>query len=287
VIKEKRVSIVTISFNQAEFVERTIRSVLSQKTGHVEYIVLDPGSVDGSQEIITKYAENIDQIIFEPDRGPADALNKGFARAKGEIIGYVNSDDVLYPGAVTAVTEFFGSNPDVDIVSGHCHIIDEGDRQLRRMFSDEFNVRAVAYRSCYLAQPATFFRRSLFLQSGGFNVENRVAWDGELWVDFAMSGAKFAVIDAILAGYRLHSKSITSRGVDERQKAYSSYIFRKIMQRPERNRDALFRTIYRANRLLKRPEALIETLRYGSINRQSFKGTFISKLFESLKRVRC
>ena len=262
-----RISIVTISYNQVQYLERSLKSVINQKSKQVEFIVLDPGSTDGSREIIRKYSDKIDKIIFEPDLGPADALNKGFALARGNIFGFLNSDDVFYPGALSTISSYFSENPEVDVVSGHCFIIDAYDRKVRRMISDKFNLRAVAYRSCYLAQAATFFRRRKFLKTRGFNIENRVAWDGEMWVDLAMAGAKFAVINEILAGYRIHPASITSAGSDHRQLAYARFIFEKIMQRTENKPDWLFRVVYRLRRVVTNPRAYMETIVRGPINR--------------------
>ncbi|MEJ7608899.1 MAG: glycosyltransferase [Bryobacteraceae bacterium] len=117
-----KISLVTISFNQAPFLDQAIRSVVDQTGCDFEYIVVDPGSIDGSREIIESYSDRISRIIFAPDRGAADGLNKGFAEAHGEIFGFLNSDDVLE--GVGRVTEYFGTHPDTDVVSGHSRIID-------------------------------------------------------------------------------------------------------------------------------------------------------------------
>src|ERR1700738_5632483 len=105
-----KVSIVTISFNQAEFLERAIRSVVDQDYPEIEYSVVDPGATEGSRDIIERYRSRIARVIYEPDRGPADGLNKGFACATGDIFGFLNSDDVLLPGAVRRAVSFLESN---------------------------------------------------------------------------------------------------------------------------------------------------------------------------------
>ena len=261
------ISIVTISYNQAPYLERCIQSVISQKTDNVEYIVLDPGSSDGSRDIIAKYAGKIDKIIFEPDSGPADALNKGFALARGDIFGFLNSDDIFYPDALSTVQAYFEEHPDIDVVSGHSFIIDAHDRKLRRMFSDKYDLRAVAYRSCYLVQAATFFRRNRFLKTHGFNIQNKLSWDGELWVELALAGARFAVIEKMLAGYRVYPGSLTAAGANERWAAYADAIFKKIMRRSRKNRDRLIGVAYRVRRSILNPRAYIETIVRGPINR--------------------
>src|SRR5271170_7307769 len=107
-----RVSIVTVSFNQASFLERAIRSVLEQDYPDIEYIVVDPGSTDGSRDIIDRYRSQISKIILEPDTGPANGLNKGFAAASGNIFGYINADDAYLPGAIAKAVSAFRARPD-------------------------------------------------------------------------------------------------------------------------------------------------------------------------------
>ncbi|RIK83994.1 MAG: glycosyltransferase [Planctomycetota bacterium] len=210
-MKPPRISIVTISFNQAEYLRAAIDSVLGQGYPNLQYIVVDPGSTDGSREIIDSYAERISVKVFEPDRGPGDGLNKGFARADGEIYGYLNADDVLLPGALHTVVEAFARRPDVDVISGHCQIIDGRGQVLRESYSDPFRPNRVLHRAANLMQPSTFFRRRAFNRTSGFNVANRLDWDTELFVDMYAQGAKFARCDAMLSGYRLHTTTVTAQ----------------------------------------------------------------------------
>jgi glycosyltransferase involved in cell wall biosynthesis len=113
-----RVSIVTISFNQGRFLPRAMTSVLSQDHPDVEYIVVDPGSSDSSRELIRSQASRIAHVVLEPDSGPPDGLNHGFAHATGNVLGYVNADDALLPGAVREAVAYLSANPDVDVVYG-------------------------------------------------------------------------------------------------------------------------------------------------------------------------
>jgi glycosyltransferase involved in cell wall biosynthesis len=171
-------------------------------------------------------------VIFERDRGPADGLNKGFARASGDIFGFLNADDVLLPGAAAAAISFFAKNPDVDVVSGHSLIIDKSDRTLRKSYSDRFSLFRSAYGACILMQQSTFFRVEAFRRAGGFAVGNRVAWDGELFVDMALSGARFALVDEFWSSFRLHDASITgAKKFDSLMRDYELQLFRKIMHR--------------------------------------------------------
>lgn len=202
-------SIVTISFNQARFLEQAICSVIEQDYPDIEYIIVDPGSTDGSRRIIEKYADKLNNIIFEKDEGPADGLNKGFARATGDVYGHLNADDVLLPGTITKAANFFKFNKIIDIVSGHCYVIDERGVILHKIFSHKFDLRRYYAGSCILVQQSTFFRSNIFNKTEGFNVQNKVSWDGELAVDFALQGARFAVVHDYWSCFRVYSQSIS------------------------------------------------------------------------------
>lgn len=206
-----RISIVTISFNQASFLPLAIDSVVEQQYPNLQYIVVDAGSTDGSREIIESYGQRISVKIFEKDRGPGDGLNKGFARTDGEILGFLNADDILLPHALETVGQYFLTHPDVDVVSGHCHIIDAQGNVLRDSYSDRFHPGRVMYRAASLMQPSTFFRKQAYDKCGGFNAANRLDWDTELFVDLHAAGARFARCEAMLSGYRIHSSTVTAQ----------------------------------------------------------------------------
>ncbi|MCX7101583.1 MAG: glycosyltransferase family 2 protein [Methylobacter sp.] len=262
-----KISIVTISFNQVEFIERTITSVLSQKKDvDLEYIVLDAGSTDGSRELINKYKDKIDKIIFEPDEGPSDGLNKGFSFANGEILGFLNSDDILYPGALKTVVNYLNLHPEIDAVSGHAYIIDTNDLILRKNYSEPMSLKKYAYGACTINQPSTFFRKNLYDKTKGFNKENRSNWDGELFVDMALVGAKFCTINSFLSGYRLHSVSITATSkLDNAMHKYNKRIFKVIVGRDWNKNDDYLNKIYRILRFIKNPMALYERIFKGKI----------------------
>ncbi len=205
-----RVSIVTISYNQAAFLEECLQSVLSQGADDVEYIVVDPGSSDGSRNILGDFRDRIDKLVLDPDQGPADGLNKGFSGATGDLFGYINADDRMAPGAVAHVRRFFDSNPDVDVLCGAIRIIDrEGRVSLRGRTADSFDLARYAAGICTIGQQATFFRRHAYERAGGFNPANRITWDGELLVDMALAGARFASVRKVLGDFRIYPESIT------------------------------------------------------------------------------
>ena len=261
-----KISLVTISFNQAEYLESALLSVLDQDYENIEYIVVDAGSTDDSRRIIERYRSRISQIIFEPDNGPADGLNKGFSIATGEIYGFLNSDDILYPGAVAHVIDIFKQNRNIDVVSGHSMIIDEQDRVIRRSYSDKGSLRQYAYGAAVQMQPSTFFKAEIFRKISGFNAENRTNWDGELFVDMRLQGAKFLIVNEFFSGYRLQSESITSsKKLDDGIKKYRQLIFHKIMGRERNSWDTIPAIAYKLAKYVSNPKALIERLFKGPI----------------------
>ena len=204
------VSIVTISFNQAQYLERAIRSVLEQDYPEIEYIVVDPGSTDGSRDVIEHYRSRISKVIFEPDTGPANGLNKGFAAASGEIFGCMNADDAYLPGAVTKAVAAFRAAPGADLVYAHSHIVDQQGRFVRRSRSVPFSLRRFAYGGVVVMQQSTFFRRQAFEKVGGFNEKNRTSWDGELLVDLALIGSRFVMVNDYWSLFAVYPGSITA-----------------------------------------------------------------------------
>lgn len=256
-----KISVVTISYNQREFLSACIDSVASQE-GPWEHIVVDPGSTDGSRDLIEERRSHFSDVLLDPDRGPADGLNKGFARASGDVFYYLNSDDVVLPGAFAAARRFLAARPDVDVVSGHGVIIDESGRQMRKVFSDPISRHRLAYGGGILIQPATFIRRAAFERAGGFNIENRSNWDGELVVDLFLSGAKFAVCNEVWAGYRIHGESITATGkLNEKIRAWGRRRYQKVMGSEIGSSAEIYRLLYQVERAVRHPEALLARLR--------------------------
>lgn len=205
-----RISIVTISYNQAAFLERAMRSVLDQDYPDIEYILVDPGSTDGSRALIERYRHRLSRVIFDPDDGPADGLNHGLAAATGEIFAFLNADDRLLPGAIRTVMAEFQAHRDVDVLYGHGRIED-----LR--CGRDWSVRAtapvtpwlLAHGGVFLLQQASFYRIAAVRAAGGFNPANRICWDGELWAELLMSGRRFRLLPAELAVFTRHAAAIT------------------------------------------------------------------------------
>ncbi|MCD4672777.1 MAG: glycosyltransferase, partial [Anaerolineaceae bacterium] len=161
-----RISIITPSFNQADFIETTILSVLGQEYPHLEYIVVDGGSTDGTLDILRKYETQL-TWSSEEDRGQAHAINKGLARAGGEVVAFLNSDDVYAPGALLATGEYFAAHPGAWWLTGKCAIVDDQGCEIRKLITAykhfwlQFRSYGVLQIMNYISQPATFWRRSL------------------------------------------------------------------------------------------------------------------------------
>ncbi len=262
-------SVVTISFNQANFLESAIRSVIAQTEVDIEYIVVDPGSTDGSRDIINNYRDGIDHIILEKDNGPADGLNRGFALASGDVYCYLNSDDEFLPGALSKVERYFSNYPEVDVVCGHAYVVDAAGRVLRRVWSDPFHRTSEAYGSSIQIQPSTFILASIYAATGGFNPKNRSNWDGELLVDLALTGARIEIVDEFFSKYRLHESSVTGSGqLDELIRSYFLSRFARLMGREWKYYDPLMSKYWFALRQIRNPRAMIERLRFGPVYRR-------------------
>jgi glycosyltransferase involved in cell wall biosynthesis len=208
-----KIGIVTISYNQAKYLAEAIESVSVADPDRLEYVIADPGSSDGSRQMIERYHRRFDRIILEKDGGPPDGLNKGFAATGAEILGYLNSDDRFTPGALDYVLDYFERRPQVDVLCGAIRVIDEkGHPRMRARTPDRIDLRRYAYETCFFWQQATFFRRRAFLKIGGFNVRSKTTWDAELVVDMALAGCRFAYTNKLLGDFRIHGESITGSG---------------------------------------------------------------------------
>jgi glycosyltransferase involved in cell wall biosynthesis len=243
-----------------------IESVRVDPPHELQHVIVDPGSSDGSRAIIQRQYQRFHRVILEPDLGPGDGLNKGFAACSADILGFLNSDDFLLPGSLNEVCECFAAKPAADVLAGHALIVDEAGKVLRKSYSDRPSRRGLAYGTAVLVQPSTFFRAMCFERSRRFNVDNRCAWDGELFCDFLLRGARFEIVDKFWSAFRVHGESITGGARREREMAeYRARLVRELLARPWRPVDCYLAVGYRVVKYLRRPKALYERLRYGPI----------------------
>lgn len=220
-----KISIITPSFNQGEFIEETIRSVLLQGYPNLEYIIIDGGSTDNSVEIIRAYEPWLAFWQSEPDRGQADAINKGFARATGEILAWLNSDDLYEPGALKIVANHFANHPDCDFVYGAGWYLNEDSSRMFRFPATRPFDRRLLLSQDYILQPAAFWRRRLWNEAGNLDTSLNWGLDWEWFIrSTALGNAQF--IETDLAGYRL-AEGIKTLSGGERRRAELAAISRR------------------------------------------------------------
>lgn len=201
------VSIVTPSYQQASFLRRTIDSVLAQEYPHIDYRVIDGGSTDGSLDVLRSYGDRV-RWLSEPDGGQADAINKGLASARGDVLAYLNSDDVLLPGAVARVAELFRRHADWDMLYGDAWHVDADDGILGRYPTAAYS-RARLLQDCCICQPAAFWRRHIAVRVGAFDTSLHLALDFDYWLRIDAAGGRIVHVPEVLACSRLHAQAKT------------------------------------------------------------------------------
>ncbi|MCU1334855.1 MAG: glycosyl transferase, family 2 [Bryobacterales bacterium] len=204
------VSIVTPSFNMDRYLPRTIDSVLSQDYPKIEYIVMDGGSTDGTHEILRSYGDRL-QYFSEPDKGPSDAVHKGFRHAHGEIFAWLGADDIYLPGAVDFAVKALVARPEIDVIYGEGYWIDQHGAVISRYPTLPFDPK-ILERDCFICQPASFFRAAAYRRCG-LDPDVNFSFDYDLWIRMAKQGIRFQMIPQYLAGSRMHhgAKTINER----------------------------------------------------------------------------
>ncbi|HWW63050.1 MAG TPA: glycosyltransferase family 2 protein, partial [Thermoanaerobaculia bacterium] len=205
------VSIVTPSFQQGRFIERTLESVARQDEGtlrgRIEHIVMDGGSTDGTLHVLERWRNRL-SFSSGPDSGQTAAINAGMALARGEILGYLNSDDIYYTGAIAAAVAAFDENPAADVVYGDADHIDADDRVIAPYPTEEWSLERLKL-VCFLCQPAVFFRRRVLERFGPFDPRLHHCMDYEYWLRLGRGGARFMHFPVKLAASRLHAATKT------------------------------------------------------------------------------
>ncbi|MGM5050297.1 glycosyltransferase family 2 protein [Tardiphaga sp. 604_B6_N1_1] len=203
------IAVVTPSFNQAAYVGATMESVLSQRYPHLEYIVQDAGSTDGSLDVLAGFADRGVTVVVEPDRGQSDALNRGFARTSAEVLAYLNSDDMYVPGTLHRIGRFFRDNPSVDVVYGNRLVIDDHSREIGRWILPRHDAQ-VLQQIDYVPQETMFWRRRIWERCGARFDENATfALDWDLLLRFLQQQAVFRHLPWLFALFRAHAAQKT------------------------------------------------------------------------------
>ena len=207
-------SVITPSYNSAEFIEDAILSVSRQERVSVEHIVIDNASVDGTVQLVKRYG-NV-RCISEPDRGQSDAINKGFLRSKGDLIGWLNADDYYLPGGLEAITRAAEEHPDADVIYGDCVFVDQAGKIVRSKVEHDFDAGILMYFGCYIPSTSTFFRRRLIESAHLLDCDYRVCMDFEYFARLARAGFKFHYVPSFIAAFRWHGSNVSLKQLARR-----------------------------------------------------------------------
>lgn len=231
------ISIVTPTFNQGQFIERTIRSVLDQAYPALDYAVYDGVSTDNTVEVLKALSNEYDfKWKSEPDAGQADAINKAFAMVDGEIMGWLNSDDLLMPRALLFVGSFFDQHPEIDVIYGHRLLINENDLEIGRWITPPYHPEAPTYFD-YVPQETLFWRRSIWEKAGGkLNVDFHFALDWDLLQRFRAAGARIVRVPRFLGCFRVHPEQKTSAKMVDVGKTEMSWLRPDFAANPKEKR---------------------------------------------------
>ncbi len=228
------ISIVTPSYNEGQFIEKTIQSVINQNYPNIEYIIIDGGSEDDSPNIINRYKEKLSYLCFEPDSGQTHAINKGFRKVSGEIVTWLNSDDFYLPGTFEKVASFFLENPEIDCVYGDMEIVDEETNLLCVKRCIPYDYKICLYTGCLIPQPASFFKKSVFERIGFLDEKQRYFMDYEFFTRMGYNQLNFGTIRHSLSAFRLHQLSKTVANYPQNIERYN--ILWKFKKKPFKNK---------------------------------------------------
>lgn len=256
-----RISVVTLSFNQAPFLEAALTSLHDQAYPNLEHIVVDPGSKDGSRDILEQWRPRLATLILSPDDGPADGLNKGFAAATGDIFFYLNADDLALPNSLATAAAYFTANPGLGQLLGQGCIINRAGAVVRTTGCSRLSLADFGHGAMTYLQQAHYFSRDAFTAAGGFNPKNRTCWDAELLIDMTLAGVPALNVPDQLGAFRLYGDTITGSGRMATQMAQDrARVKEKALGRPPRQLDRLEASARLLLRRLRSPAASIHGL---------------------------
>jgi glycosyltransferase involved in cell wall biosynthesis len=259
-----KVTVITPSFNQAQFLERTIISIHNQGYRNLEHIVIDGGSTDESVEILEKYENRLAYWHSRPDKGQSDAINQGASKATGQYMMWINSDDLLMPGALDSFVEVFRSNPDADLVYGDQVEIDNSDQVTKRVYSSPFDIANFIHEiNVIIPQQSAMWTTEIFNRVGGLKLF-KYAMDYDMIYRMYDAGGTFVHFPAYLSAFRIHQGGLTGSGEVARNRASEIDIsFRSFTGRERSWWDlTVRRPLYKTRRLMKNPVSLIAAVEH-------------------------
>lgn len=210
-----KISVVTPSYNQGSFIEEAIQSVLKQKYSNVEHIIIDGGSTDNTIMIFNKYPHL--KWVSEPDKGQSDALNKGFKKATGDLIAWLNADDYFLPGAFHKVTQLFTKNPSMDVIYGNCYFVDTKGNILIKGKEIAYDKGILFYVGCYIPSSGSFFNRNIFDEGFFLDIIFDITMDYEFFVRLSKAGKQFMHLPEFLFCFRWHQENKSLNLIKRRQ----------------------------------------------------------------------
>lgn len=231
-------SIVTPSYNQARYLNDTMCSVLAQRGVQLEYIVMDGGSKDGSVAIIESHAKRLAYWRSAKDGGQTAAINEGLQRCQGDVVAWLNSDDLYLPDALSRVAKAFEGDPEIGLVYGHCLFIDADNRVFRRCLATKYNPPLTPSDYPCIPQQSAFWRRELLTRCGVLDDSLKFCMDMEYWWRLSRSGVRMKFLDEFLSAYRWHEEAKGATILDVRDRE-----FRKITQAMEGRQPSAWRII--------------------------------------------
>jgi glycosyltransferase involved in cell wall biosynthesis len=249
------ISIVVPSFNQGKYIGQTIESIIGQSYPRIELIIMDAGSTDDTRDVVRKYESSISHFVSEPDRGQADAVNKGFRVAKGDICSWINSDDMYMPGAFAKAADLIGSYNELKFVYGGSLYMCEGKSKRSAHWPPPYDAEKLRYRD-YLVQPSTFWTRALWEKTGGVDDSFQYALDWEFFVR-ASKICPFIRCEDYLAIIRIHPTTKTTTGGGKRHRE----LVRIVEMHGDEDWAAAYRDVARDFSKLTRGLALLKRLR--------------------------